>query len=159
MSDSPLLNDPKPNPERYDTHVVNTWVAENQFIAKSPDQADLPSLAEARKVLPEPFWAGHAAAIACYWRAWELAFGNLKQPTPENGFAANFCDTAFNGNLFMWDSCFITCFGVYAPSISWGLWIPFIENNTRMGSFAVKYRKRTARIVSRASILQAPAPM
>ena len=51
--------------------------------------------------------------MACYWRAWELAFGNLKQPTPENDFAANYCDTAFNGNLFMWDSAFVTCFGSY----------------------------------------------
>ena len=37
----------------------------------------------------------------------------MKQPTPENDFAANYCDTAFNGNLFMWDSSFVTCFGVY----------------------------------------------
>ncbi len=75
------------------------------------------SLAQAREVLPDPFWAGHASTIACYWRAWELAFNNLKQPSAENGFAANFIDTAFNGNLFMWDSCFITCFGVYGRRV------------------------------------------
>jgi hypothetical protein len=42
-----------------------------------------------------------------------LAYNNLTRPTLENGFAANYCDTAFNGNLFMWDTCFITCFGLY----------------------------------------------
>jgi len=113
MNDSPFLQSPKPNPERYDTHVPDAWVSENQFIAMPRDRADLPSFSRARQILPDPFWTGHAGAVACYWRAWELAFGNLKQPTPENGFAANYCDTAFNGNLFMWDSAFITCFGVY----------------------------------------------
>ncbi len=117
MNDSPLLQSSKSNPERYDTHVVNAWVSENQFISRPPDVTDLPSLAQARKVLPDPFWAGHASTIACYWRAWELAFNNLKQPSAENGFAANFIDTAFNGNLFMWDSCFITCFGVYGRRV------------------------------------------
>jgi hypothetical protein len=113
MNDTPFLERPKPNPERYDTHVADKWVSENQFIAMTPDFADLPSLAQVRDILPDPFWTGHPEVNACYWRAWELAFSNLKRPTPENDFAANYCDTAFNGNLFMWDSSFITCFGVY----------------------------------------------
>ncbi len=113
MSDSPLLDRSKLNPERYDTHVPDAWVSKNRFISKAPELADLPSFSQAQEVLPEPFWRGHTAEIDCYWRAWELAFSNLKQPTPDNDFAANYCDTAFNGNLFMWDSSFITCFGVY----------------------------------------------
>ena len=113
MNDSPHLLIPKPNPERYETHVANRWVDENPFIHQEPDRRDLPVFIKAREVLPDPFWADHASTIACYWRAWELAFGNLKRPDLDNGFAANYCDTAFNGNLFMWDSCFITCFGVY----------------------------------------------
>jgi hypothetical protein len=113
MNDSPFYQSPKPNPERYDTHVANAWVSENQFISMALDRADLPSLSQAQEALPYPFWAGHKAVSDCYWRAWELAFSNLKRPTPENDFAANYCDTAFNGNLFMWDSAFITCFGVY----------------------------------------------
>jgi len=113
MIDSPFLRTPRPNPERYDTHVPNAWVPKNQFISLPQASQDLPTLSQARAILPEPFWAYHAATIACYWRAWELAFGNLKQPTHENDFAADFCDTAFNGNLFMWDSSFITGFGVY----------------------------------------------
>jgi len=113
MNDSPFLGRPKPNPERYDTHVADAWVSENRFISMAPDHAALPSFSQAREVLPDPFWTGHKEVNDCYWRAWELAFSNLKRPTPENDFAANYCDTAFNGNLFMWDSSFITCFGVY----------------------------------------------
>ena len=113
MNDSPFLRTPKPNSERYDTHVADAWVSENRFLSVTQDHADIPSFSQARKVLPDPFWAGHAAVSDCYWRAWELAFSNIKRPTSENDFASNYCDTAFNGNLFMWDSSFITCFGVY----------------------------------------------
>jgi Mannosylglycerate hydrolase MGH1-like glycoside hydrolase domain len=113
MNDSPFLDHPKPSPERYDTHVTDEWVSANPFISRRPDPADLPVFSHSRETLPDPFWAGHPEVSDCYWRAWELAFGNLKQPTPENDFAANYCDTAFNGNLFMWDSAFVTCYGVY----------------------------------------------
>ena len=113
MNDSPTLRNPRPATERYDTHVANPWVEENRFLSLLPDDSELPSFGRARETLPDPFWIDHAAVIDCYWRAWELAFSNLKQPTLENDFVANYCDTAFNGNLFMWDSSFITCFGVY----------------------------------------------
>jgi hypothetical protein len=113
MTDSPVHPTPKPWNERYDTHVPNGWVSENRYPGRSMEKRDLPDFSQARKLLPEPFWAGHAGTMDCYWRAWELAFGNLKQPTPENDFVSNYCDTAFNGNLFMWDSSFVTGFGLY----------------------------------------------
>ncbi len=113
MDDSPVVRTPRLFIERYDTHVPNAWVQDNRFVSKAPEQLDIPPYLQARDALPEPFWASHPAHIACYWRAWELAFGNLKQPSPENGFVANYCDTAFNGNLFMWDSAFVTGFGGY----------------------------------------------
>ncbi len=113
MSDSPVLRRPTLFTERYDTHVVNAWAQASVFRSGLPHSAELPSFGPARAVLPDPFWEGHAATIACYWRAWELAFSNLKQAGAQNGFSANYCDTAFNGNLFLWDSSFVTCFGVY----------------------------------------------
>jgi hypothetical protein len=113
MDDTPVFRRPRPFAEHYDTQVPNPWVRENGFLTLAPQPADLPVFDRARALLPDPFWSGHAAAIQCYWRAWELAFGNLKPPTPENDFVANYADTAFNGNLFMWDSAFITCFGGY----------------------------------------------
>ena len=115
--DSPFLQNPRILADCYDTHIANPWVKENQFISLSPSHTELPSFAQARETLPNPFWSDHTAEMACYWRAWELAFSNLKQPTLENDFVANFCDTAFNGNLFMWDSSFVTCFGVYGRKV------------------------------------------
>ena len=112
-NDSPFLQNLRILADCYDTHVPNPWVQENQFITLSPIHTELPSFTQARGTLPNPFWDNHASVMACYWRAWELAFSNLKQPTLENDFVANYCDTAFNGNLFMWDSSFITCFGLY----------------------------------------------
>jgi hypothetical protein len=114
MADTPVFKDPKIWRERYDTHVANSWVAQNAFLSDHQDSRTLPSFSQAQNTLPEPYWAGHAAEIECYWRAWELAFSNLKRPTPENDFARDYCDTAFNGNLFMWDTAFITCYGLYA---------------------------------------------
>ena len=113
MNESPFLSGPGRVAERYDTHVPSPWVEENHFLSLLPSHTELPSFSQARESLPDPFWTDHTAAVACYWRAWELAFSNLKRPTEQNDFVANYCDTAFNGNLFMWDSSFITCFGVY----------------------------------------------
>ncbi|HLO28048.1 MAG TPA: trehalase family glycosidase [Anaerolineales bacterium] len=112
-NDSPFLANSRLFTDCYDTHISNPWVEENRFLSLQPSRNDLPSFSKAREILPDPFWADHMASVACYWRAWELAFSNLKQPVPENDFVANYCDTAFNGNLFMWDSAFITCFGSY----------------------------------------------
>lgn len=113
MTDSPVFHKPRLWAERYDTHVPDPWAARNHFVWAPRQEHGLPVFAQGRGVLPEPFWAGHESVIACYWRAWELAFGNLKRPTEQNDFVSNYCDTAFNGNLFMWDSAFVTCFGLY----------------------------------------------
>jgi hypothetical protein len=75
------------------------------------------TLAEALARLPDPFWEGHPEASACWRRAWEIALSNLRRPTPGSGFVANFIDSAFNGNLFMWDSSFITMFGRYGRRV------------------------------------------
>jgi hypothetical protein len=66
--------------------------------------------------LPEPSWDGHPDEIACYWKVWELAFGNIFHPTPRNGFVASYIDTAFNKHLFMWDSAFILMFARYGKA-------------------------------------------
>jgi hypothetical protein len=89
-------------------------VAENRFISKTPDTAPLPVFGEVKPLLPRPVWDGHADHIRCYWRTWELAFGNLRRPLPGTGFVSNFIDTAFNGCEFTWDSSFILMFGKYA---------------------------------------------
>ena len=92
-------------------------VKENSFIARIPEDKELPLYTEIKHQLPNPVWEGHNDAIDCYWKAWELGFRNLKKPIQDTGFVSNFIDTAFNGNLFMWDSAFILMFGKYADRI------------------------------------------
>src|SRR5436190_1315628 len=80
----------------YDTYVRNPLVAQNTFLRMAPDQAPLPTFDEGRPLLPEPFWDGHASTIDCHWKAWKLAFANLRRPQPPSGFVARFIDPAFN---------------------------------------------------------------
>lgn len=89
-------------------------VAENYFINKTPDTNSVPTFEEAKSKLPQPIWDGHDDYIGCYWKAWQIAFSNLRTPIPGTGFVSDFIDTAFNGCVFMWDSSFILMFGKYA---------------------------------------------
>lgn len=101
----------------YPTYVENLLVKENSFLTMPAQQESLPTFAASRAALPEPFWEGHPAQVACYWKAWELAFKWLRQPTRDNGFKSNYIDTAFNGCLFLWDSVFILMFGRYGSRV------------------------------------------
>jgi hypothetical protein len=97
----------------YPTYIPNLYATENVLRVKAHVLSPLPSFAKSRDRLPQPFWAGHESAIACYWKVWGIAFRNLRLPTPENGFVSPYIDTAFNGHLFMWDSAFILMFARY----------------------------------------------
>ncbi|MDC0535603.1 glycoside hydrolase, partial [Francisellaceae bacterium] len=97
------------------TYIHNPLVSENNFRTKSADLSDIPSYD--KSLLPQPYWQGHDSVIACYDKAWEIAFKNIKSPTNENGFVAPYIDTAYNDNIFMWDSSFMCMFGVYGRRI------------------------------------------
>ena len=70
-----------------------------------------------RKFLPEPYWEGHSDVLACWRRAWEIAAGNLRTPTPGSGFTRNYAFMKFSGAVFIWGSCFTTMFGKYASAV------------------------------------------
>lgn len=95
------------------TYVDNPLVEENAFLTRTPQQTDAPFFEQARALLPQPHWDANPTAIACYWKIWEIAFGNIGHPTPENDFVSSYIDTAFNNNIFMWDSAFILLFARY----------------------------------------------
>ena len=99
------------------TTVFEPLVKKNKFIGAEVDCDSLVSYSEAKENLPKPVWDGHEAHIACYDKAWEIAFSNLCKPTEGSGFVSSFIDTAFNGCLFMWDSSFILMFTKYADRI------------------------------------------
>ncbi|RMG91617.1 MAG: glycoside hydrolase [Chloroflexi bacterium] len=92
-------------------------VSKNTFRQRAYQPQPIPVFSQARPLLPVPILPEHATWVEMYWRAWEMAWSNLRQPTPASGFVANFIDTAFNDNTFMWDSAFMVQFGLYARRI------------------------------------------
>ncbi len=98
-------------------YAENPHVAQNTFIGRAVTETPLPQYENIKHLLPRPVWPGHADVLACYDKAWQLAFGNLRKAKSEAGFVSDFIDTAFNGYLFMWDSAFIVMFGKYARHI------------------------------------------
>ena len=52
-----------------------------------------------------------------YWFAWKIGFQNIRKASDESGFISTYIDTAYNGNLFMWDSAFITMFARYGNRV------------------------------------------
>lgn len=93
------------------------YVEQNVFIQRKQQRVKLPVFNEIKNKLPEPIWQGHSMEIEGYYKAWEIAFSNIRNPEKESAFISPFVDTAFNGNLFMWDSAFILMFGKYADKI------------------------------------------
>ena len=95
------------------TYVPNPLVEKNVFLKKAPNTIKPPSFESIRAKLPEPVWANRKDVIACYWKAWELAFLNLHGVTSENHFISPYIDPAFNKHIFMWDTSFMVLFGRY----------------------------------------------
>ncbi len=99
--------------EYYNTEITNKLVEENSFINGPVDTSTPPTFDEIKNKLPRPFWGNHSDAIRTYWKAWEIAFSNLKSVKKNNGFVSPYIDPALNGNIFMWDCSFMTMFGKY----------------------------------------------
>ncbi len=70
----------------------------------------LPRFDETRGSLPVPIYDEHPSWTETYGKAWELAFSNFHEPGPGSSLVSQFIDAAFNENIFLWDSCFMTMF-------------------------------------------------
>lgn len=99
------------------TYVKNSFVAENDFRRDTPNFLDAPTFEKAKETLPAPFWKGNEDAIEMYWKAWGIGIKNIRKPSEESGFVSTYIDTAYNGNIFMWDSAFITMFARYGSRL------------------------------------------
>ncbi len=93
------------------------YVKENRFIGRKQKHIELPIFEQQKDKVPMPIWQGHECEIDAYYKAWEIAFSNIFNPEKHSTFISPFIDTAFNGNLFMWDSAFILMFSKYGDSI------------------------------------------
>ena len=89
-------------------------VEKNVFLKMCAEKTDIPQFGDIQDKLPIPVWDGHEPTVGCYYKAWSLAWNNLRKPNAKAGFVSNYIDTAFNDYLFMWDSSFIVMFGKYA---------------------------------------------
>jgi hypothetical protein len=97
-----------------------------QFTALLPAAAlaanqQLPAFEDTKPNLPAPIYDAEPAWLDLYWKARELAFRNFHQPAPASGFPSRFIDAAFNQNIFMWDTCFMTMFCNYAHPLVPGI--------------------------------------
>jgi glycogen debranching enzyme len=85
------------------------YFARKEYVPKP-----LPVFAETKDKLPAPIYDENPNYVSCYWKAWELAFRNFHEPAPQSGYISQFIDAAFNQNIFLWDTCFLTMFCDYA---------------------------------------------
>jgi glycogen debranching enzyme len=80
--------------------------------------------------LPCPVFEENPDYVRCYWKAWELAFKNFHEPVKDSGFVSEFIDAAFNQNIFLWDTCFLTMFCNYAH--------PYVPGICSLDNFYIK---------------------
>lgn len=106
-------NDTKYNIPYKNTYVKEPLVSENEFRVMKPETTVPKTFGEARQILPNPIWEGHAEELEMYWKAWQFAVANIRAPQEGSGFVSSYMDTAYNGNIFMWDSSFILMFARY----------------------------------------------
>lgn len=88
-------------------------VAQNEFRQRTYQRQSIKPFNDAKGFLPVPILPTHPQWVEMYWRAWEMAWSNLRRPVPASGFVSNFIDPAFNNHIFMWDTAFMVQFGVY----------------------------------------------
>lgn len=89
-------------------------VDRNRFRGQPPNEpADIPPLEAIKEQLPEPVLPGQATWVALYWRAWEVLWAHLVQPTVENGFVANYVAPSDRAHLLMWDAAVLSQPGLY----------------------------------------------
>ncbi|MBN1509593.1 MAG: hypothetical protein JW955_22280 [Sedimentisphaerales bacterium] len=96
---------------------VNSSLSAQQgmyFSKKQYEAKPLPVFEAMRDKLPSPIFDEDPSYVRCYWKAWELAFRNFHEPAKGSGFVSQFIDAAFNQNIFLWDTCFMTMFCNYA---------------------------------------------
>ena len=95
---------------------LGRYFSKKQYVPSS-----LPKYEDVKAQLPSPMYDDNPLLVETYWKAWELAFKNFHEPSPRSGFVSQFIDAAFNENIFMWDSSFMTMFCNFASPLVPGI--------------------------------------
>ena len=80
------------------------------FSKKEYDGAELKCYEEVKDKLPSPSVSSHPEWRECYDYALKILFRNTHKPAPGSGYVSNFVDAAFNKDIFLWDTSFMTMF-------------------------------------------------
>jgi hypothetical protein len=80
------------------------------FDLKSYHSASLPNYQALKGQLPSPIADEQPLWIETYWKSWELAFRNFREPAVGSGFVSQFIDPTYNEDIFLWDSSFMSLF-------------------------------------------------
>ena len=83
------------------TYDDKELMEENSFIGSDVEEEEIPAFDTIRSELPQPIWNDHIDYINCYWKAWEIAFSNIRKPQMDTGFVTNYIDAAFNNCIFI----------------------------------------------------------
>ena len=100
------------------------------FTKKKYVPMPVPIFETTRDKLPSPVFDENPDYVRCYWKACELAFKNFHEPAKDSGFVSQFIDAAFNQNIFLWDTCFLTMFCNYAH--------PYVPGICSLDNFYIK---------------------
>lgn len=85
--------------------VLGSYFSKKEYVPKP-----LPKYEDVKSQLPSPIYDDNPLLVDTYWKAWQLAFKNFHEPAPGSGYVSQFIDAAFNQNIFLWDSSFMTMF-------------------------------------------------
>lgn len=95
---------------------------------------------EWKQQIPCPLLDDQAELIELYWKAWELAYNQIKE---EDGFPQSpYLDEAhWEDTIWIWDTCFMALFSKYAPKVFPGVeslnnfYVPLHTDRYADGSF------------------------
>ena len=80
------------------------------FSKKEYDRKHVPTYDEVIGFLPEPYVSSHPEWRACYDYAVKVLYRNIHEPKDGSGYVSAFVDAAFNKDIFLWDTSFMTMF-------------------------------------------------
>ncbi|PIE80036.1 MAG: glycoside hydrolase [Chloroflexi bacterium] len=95
--------------------LLEPLVEKNPFttMAKSHGKGHIVSFQEAKKMLPEPVLSEHGGFVEMYWRAWEIAWANLRRPHNDNQFLSPYITAVNRPLVSLWESNFAALYGMY----------------------------------------------
>lgn len=94
-------------------YPLNPLVEQNPFRKQSYKGGIIRTFSEARALLPVPVLPEQAGWVEMYWRAWEMAWLNLRKPKADSGLVSHFIQTVGGETAVLWDSCFMMHYGWY----------------------------------------------